>query len=215
VRAWGRAPSGVREFTDRYLFPTLQARNRRHRRKRLRQQNAISHGGYGSGTIDCPSRQNSHPELWYRGSRVRVPLATLKNKGYGSRTSSVGPKLLKIFKSVPAEGQGFRAAVGTTGRLLSRQNGRGGRSPGERAEAGRRLREAVSRPREPYSTAAKSLPTLSIASASRSLTTTSSGQCFFRRLVVIESLLALRAVDLYVAWIRIFNAGRESVSSYA
>jgi hypothetical protein len=56
--------------------------------------------------------------------------------------------------------------------------------------------------------AARSLPALSIASASRSLATTSSGRCFFRRLV-IESLLARRPVDLHIAWIRISKAGHR------
>jgi len=41
------------------------------------------------------------------------------------------------------------------------------------------------------------------------LATTSSGRCFFRRLVVIESLLALRAIDLHIYWIRISKAGRS------
>jgi hypothetical protein len=40
------------------------------------------------------------------------------------------------------------------------------------------------------------------------LATISSGRCFFRRLVVIESLLALRAVDLHIRWIRISKAGQ-------
>jgi len=39
------------------------------------------------------------------------------------------------------------------------------------------------------------------------LATISSGRCFFRRLVVIESLLALWAVDLHTGWIRISKAG--------
>lgn len=47
-----------------------------------------------------------------------------------------------------------------------------------------------------------------VSTASRSLATTSSGRCFFRRLVVIESLLALRAVDLHIAWTRISKAGQ-------
>jgi hypothetical protein len=42
------------------------------------------------------------------------------------------------------------------------------------------------------------------------LATTSSGRCFFRRLVVIESLLARRAVDLHIAWIRISKAGHRA-----
>jgi transposase InsO family protein len=48
---------------------------------------------------------------------------------------------------------------------------------------------------------------LSIASASRSFVTISSGRCFFRRLV-IESLLARRAKDLHNDWIRISKAGQ-------
>jgi hypothetical protein len=36
-----------------------------------------------------------------------------------------------------------------------------------------------------------------------------SGRCFFRRLVVLESLLALWAVDLHIRWIRISKAGRQ------
>jgi hypothetical protein len=42
------------------------------------------------------------------------------------------------------------------------------------------------------------------------LATTSSGRCFFRRLVVIESLLALRAVDLHIRWIKFSKAGQLS-----
>jgi hypothetical protein len=48
-----------------------------------------------------------------------------------------------------------------------------------------------------------------VPAASRSLATTSSGRGFFRRLVVIESLLALRAIDLHIYWIRISEAGRS------
>jgi hypothetical protein len=53
------------------------------------------------------------------------------------------------------------------------------------------------------------LPALSIASASRSFATISSGRCFFR-LLVIESLLARRAVDLHTDWIRISTAGQAA-----
>jgi uncharacterized protein (UPF0332 family) len=52
------------------------------------------------------------------------------------------------------------------------------------------------------------LAALSIASTSRSLAKTSSGWCFFGRRV-IESLLARRAVDLHIAWIRISKAGQR------
>jgi hypothetical protein len=38
-----------------------------------------------------------------------------------------------------------------------------------------------------------------------------SGRCFFRRLVVLESLLALWAVDLHAGWIRISKAGHRGV----
>jgi len=58
------------------------------------------------------------------------------------------------------------------------------------------------------STAARSLPALSIASASQNFATISSGGCFFRRLFVIESLLALWAVDLHINWIRSSKAGQ-------
>jgi len=63
-------------------------------------------------------------------------------------------------------------------------------------------------------TAARSLPALSIASASRSLATISSGRCFFRHLVVIESFLALRAIDSHIAWIRISKAGQPDIHWY-
>jgi len=56
------------------------------------------------------------------------------------------------------------------------------------------------------STAAKPLPALHIASASRSFAAISSGRCFFRRLV-IESLFAHWVVDLHTDWIRISKAG--------
>jgi hypothetical protein len=55
-----------------------------------------------------------------------------------------------------------------------------------------------------------SLPALSIASASRSFATISSGRCFFRRLVVIESLLPKGVVDLHTDWIRISKAGQRN-----
>jgi uncharacterized protein len=42
------------------------------------------------------------------------------------------------------------------------------------------------------------------------LATISSGRCFFRRLVVIESLLARRAVDLHIRWIRISKPGHDA-----
>jgi hypothetical protein len=53
---------------------------------------------------------------------------------------------------------------------------------------------------------------LSIASASRSFATISSGRCFFR-LLVIESLLARRAVDLHIDWIRISKAGHGDLAA--
>ena len=56
--------------------------------------------------------------------------------------------------------------------------------------------------------AARSLPALSIASASRSVATTSVGWCCFRLLVVLESLLTCRAEDLHIHWIRISKAGQ-------
>jgi hypothetical protein len=59
-----------------------------------------------------------------------------------------------------------------------------------------------------YNTAGISLPAFSIDSASRSLATISSGRGFFRRLVVLESLLTLWAVDLHTGWIRISKAGQ-------
>jgi len=51
-------------------------------------------------------------------------------------------------------------------------------------------------------------PSPLIAFASRSFATISSGLCFFRRLFVIESLLATRAVDLHIDWIRISKPGQ-------
>ena len=57
-----------------------------------------------------------------------------------------------------------------------------------------------------------SLPRLSIPSASCSLATISAGRCFARRLIV-ESLLALRAVDLRIDWIRISKAGQQALRS--
>jgi hypothetical protein len=60
------------------------------------------------------------------------------------------------------------------------------------------------------STAAKPLPALHIASASRSFAAISSGRCFFRRLV-IESLFAHWVVDLHTDWIRISKAGHENL----
>jgi hypothetical protein len=54
------------------------------------------------------------------------------------------------------------------------------------------------------------LPVMSIASALRSFATTSLGRCFFRRLAVIESLLARRAVDLHICRIRFFKAGHAA-----
>jgi hypothetical protein len=64
------------------------------------------------------------------------------------------------------------------------------------------------------STAAMSLPALSIASASRSFATISSGRCFFRRLSVIESLLPQGVVDLHTDWIRISKAGQGQFSGW-
>ena len=58
-------------------------------------------------------------------------------------------------------------------------------------------------------TAARFLPALSITSAYRNFGAISSGRCFFRRLYVIESLLALWAVDLHFYWTRISKAGHE------
>jgi hypothetical protein len=59
------------------------------------------------------------------------------------------------------------------------------------------------------SIAGRSFAAFSIAFASRSFSTISSGLCFFRRLGVIESLLARKGFDLHTAWIRFSNAGQH------
>jgi hypothetical protein len=58
-------------------------------------------------------------------------------------------------------------------------------------------------------TTANSLAAFSIASATRSFAKTSSDLCFFRRLFVIESLLATRAAGLHIDWISFSKAGHN------